>query len=269
MGHRHDVYRYGIYIEHELKCAGKYGAKGEKRAPRKKATPEQIRKQNQWKKEKLVLRLIRANFKRGDLWVTLKFPKGTRMHGKKLKQIRKDFLKMLRKEYGKRNQILKYICRLEIGELGGPHIHIIVNKLNKGTADVLQEIWEQFGKYLFYTPLYEDGDFKDLAHYITKPLTEGEIEGQLTLFGEEEDRKTFSAYSHSKNLELPEKETKEYKRRTIRKLVENGPEPAPGYYIDQDSIRHGINPYTGITYYYYTEIKLNRRVREKWKEGSG
>ena len=52
MAHRHDVYRYGKYIEHEIKYNGRYGAKGEKRAPRKKATPEQIQKQNQYNKEK-------------------------------------------------------------------------------------------------------------------------------------------------------------------------------------------------------------------------
>ena len=54
MAHRHDVYRYGPgekYIEHEIKCAGRYGAKGEKRAQKKKATPEQIKKQNQWNRE--------------------------------------------------------------------------------------------------------------------------------------------------------------------------------------------------------------------------
>ena len=156
MAYRKDVYRYGKYTEYEFKFKGKYGAKGEKRAPKQKATPEQIRKQNQWKKEKLVLRLIRANFTYGDLWVTLKFPKGTRMRGSELKEVRREFLKALRKEYKKRKQPLKYICRLEIGELGGPHIHMILNRFRdaSGTAEVVQQIWQEFGKYLHYTPLY-------------------------------------------------------------------------------------------------------------------
>ena len=271
MAHRKDVYKYGKYIEYEFKCEGNFGCKGEPRAPKRKATPEQIKKQNQWRKEKHVLRLIRCNFGRGDLWTTLKFPRGTRLTGKELKQIRKDFLKELRAAYGKRKQKLKYICRLEIGENGGPHIHIIVNRLAQlsgapTTAEVIQEIWEHYGKYLNYTPLYEEGDFKDLAAYITKPLKE-EIAGQLTLFGGEEDRKIFSAYSHSKNLVVPEKEPHEYKRRTIRKLIENGPTPTPGYYIDRDSILYGKNPYTGETYYYYTEIRLGEQVEDIWKEG--
>lgn len=261
MAYREDVYRYGTgkkYIEHEIKYTGKCGAKGEKRGPREKATPEQMKKQNQWKKEKLVLRLIRENFGYGDLWTTLKFPKGTRMTGKEMREIRKKFLKELRAAYGKRKTPLKYICRLEIGENGGPHMHIITNRIDEGegAAEVIQKIWSRYGKYLYFTPLYEEGDFKDLAHYITKPLKEDAIAGQMTLFGQEEDRSIFSAYSNSKNLTRPEVEQHEYKRRTVRKLVEEGPKPAPGYYIDRDSIRCGINPYTGMSYYYYTEIRV-------------
>ena len=36
--------------ETEIHWAGKYGAKGEKRDPKEKATPDQVRRQNQWKK---------------------------------------------------------------------------------------------------------------------------------------------------------------------------------------------------------------------------
>lgn len=274
MAYRKDIYRYGPggkYIEYEFKFLGECGAKGEKRGPKRKATPEQMRRQNQWKKEKLVLRLIRGNFGRGDLWITLKFPRGTRMSGKGLKKIREDFLEDLRAAYKKRKTKLKYICRLEIGENGGPHIHIIVNRLNNspGAAEVIHEIWQKYGKHLNYTPLYEEGDYKDLAYYITKPLKDEEIAGQLTLFGEEEDRKTFSAYSHSKNLILPEKEPHKYSHWTMRKLLEDGPKPTPGYYIDRDSIRCGKNPYTGESYYYYTEIRLGRQIEEKWKDGDG
>ena len=50
MAHRKMVYRYGPggdkYTEYEFKFVGRFGAKGEKRGPRKRATPEQIRKQN-------------------------------------------------------------------------------------------------------------------------------------------------------------------------------------------------------------------------------
>lgn len=270
MAHRHDVYQYGRYIEHEYKCAGKYGAKGEKRADKKKATPEQMKKQNQWQKERTVLRKLRCNFEAGDLWVTLKFPKGTRLTGEELRGIWKKFYAEIKKAYKKRGAVLKFIYRMEIGERGGAHIHMAVNRLDgtPGTAEVITGIWKQFGKFLNYTPLYEEGNFEELAAYITKPLKE-EISGQLTLFGGEEERKTFSAYNCSRNLKMPEKETHVYKRRTIRNLVENGPKPTEGYYIDKNSIFYGTNPCTGMTYYYYTEIMLDKRTEERWGESSG
>lgn len=268
MAHRHDVYRYGPgkkYIEHEFKCKGKYGAKGEHRAPKKKATPEQIRKQNQWKKEKRVLRKMRENFLPGDLWITLKFPKGTRMSGKKVMKIEGVFFRKLRGKYKSRGVVMKYMYRIEIGERGGIHMHVLLNRLEgkPWTAEVVQECWEKLtGGHINFTPVYEQGNFSDLADYLVKEPTE-EIAGQLTLFGSEEDRKIFSKYGCSRNLKEPEKEEHTYKHRTIRKLVENGPTPAPGYYIDQDSIRYGVNPFTGMTYYYYTEIRLNTEIRGK------
>lgn len=261
MAHRHDVYRYGPgkkYIEHEYKCKGRYGANGEKRAPKKKVTPEQIRKQNQWKKEKEVLRVMRENFGEGDLWATLKLPKGTRMGKEKILDIRDKFFRKLRDRYKSRKQALKYMYRIEIGERGGIHIHLLINRLDgkPWTAEVVSRIWEELaGGHVHYTPVYEQGGMKELADYLTKPVKE-EITGQLTLFGTEEEQKIFSKYGCSRSLKRPEKETHEYKRRTIRRLVENGPEPTPGYYIDQDSVRYGTNPFTGMTYYYYTEIKL-------------
>lgn len=260
--HREDVYRYGKndkYIEYEYKTVGKYGAKGEKRAPRKKATPEQIEKQNQRNKEKRVLRKMRSNFEPGDLWITLKFPKGTRLPVEDVKKCKDGFLRGIRAEYKKRKQACKYMYRLEIGERGGIHMHILLNRLDgtPGTAEIVQTIWHRItGGHVHYTPAYEEGGFRELAEYLVKKNTE-EISGQLTLFGGEEECKIFSRYGCSKNLIEPQPEVHEYKRRTIRKLVENGPEPTPGYYIDQDSIRYGANPYNGMTYYYYTEIRLH------------
>lgn len=270
MAYRHDTYKYKNkkIIEHEFKYAGRYGAKGEKRAQRKKATPEQMKKQNQYNREKLVLRKMRNNFKRGDLWITLKLKKGERASAQEILKIREKFLRQLRGVYKKRGRALKYMCRIEIGERGGIHIHILVNRIKgtPGTAEVISQIWGRLtGGHVNYTPVYEEGHFKDLADYLVKKPKE-EITGQLTLFGTEEERKIFSEYTCSKNLELPEKETHDYKHWTLRKLIENGPEPKPGYYIDRDSIRHGVNPYTGMSYYYYTEIRLERDAGEIRRE---
>lgn len=107
---------------------------------------------------------------------------------------------------------------------------------------------------MYYTNIYEQGGYEALAEYITKKPDE-EMEGQLSLFPEE-DRKAFRTYSSSRNLVRPEPERKHYARRTLRKLFEEGPTPTPGFCIDKNSIIYGINPYTGMSYYRYTEVKL-------------
>ena len=55
----------------------------------------------------------------------------------------------------------------------------------------------------------------------------------------------------------------------MRRLIEEGPKPREGYYIDKNSIRTGINRYTGKSYYQYTEIKLNNRWETVEKENCG
>lgn len=52
---------------------------------------------------------------------------------------------------------------------------------------------------------------------------------------------------------------KKYSHWTMRKVISEGPQPQPGYYIDKNSIRSGINRYTGMGYYCYTEIKVSNR----------
>ena len=67
----------------------------------------------------------------------------------------------------------------------------------------------------------------------------------------------------------PEPERKVYSQRTVRKLVEQvmktgQPVPTEGYYIDRDSIRCGVNPYTGMSYLHYTECRIKElRHREE------
>ena len=163
---------------------------------------------------------------------------------------------------------MKFVYRIEVGERGGIHFHVLMNRLDgtPGTAEIVSEVRNRLtdGR-VNYEPVYEGDYFKSLANYIVKEPTE-EITGQMTLFGEEEETKIFVKYDCSRNLKMPEKETHKYKRRTVRKLIENGPEPQPGYYIDRDSIRHGVNPYTGMSYYYYTEIRLERDAGEIRRE---
>lgn len=263
-------YYMNKWIEHEFHYAGKYGAKGEKRADKIKASLEQIQKQNQWIRINHIRRLMMLNFRQGDLWTTFKYPAGYRPA---VKDAVEDFRKLrtnVRRVYKKAGQAFKYIYRMEIGERGGIHTHMLVNRLwgaDIHTDTLLEEKWSEILKkrigkgtrtegLVDYKSAYETGGFKDLAEYISKkPQKDSQIEGQLSLF-EEPERKKLLAVQTSRNLIQPEAEVKKYSHWTVRRLVNHGPEPSPGYYIDPDSIVSGTNPYTGMSYYYYTEVRL-------------
>lgn len=246
-----DTWYFKNSIEREYKFAGRYGAKGERRREKKKPTPEQIQNQNQRNREKNMRRLIKANFSEGDCWITLKYSKGTRKEVQEVKKDLQKFIRSLRRNYKKRDVDLKYISRMEIGARGGIHIHMIVNRID-GCDKLIQSLWEH-GR-VNYQLIYERGGFKDLAEYIVKKPDEKQ-DGQLSLF-EEQDRNQLIKYSCSRNLIRPEPERKEYRRRTVRKIIEEGPTPEPGFYIDKNSIVSGVNPFTGMSYLHYTEVRI-------------
>ncbi|MBR3762219.1 MAG: hypothetical protein IKK59_05695 [Lachnospiraceae bacterium] len=260
MAYRKLKYLLGDVIETEIKYSGKYGAKGEKRAPKKKATPEQIKKQNLWKKINHLRRLIILNFIPYDFFCTLKYPRGTRKPIEEVERDVRDFIDRLRAPYKRAQVPLKYIYRIEIGKRGGIHVHIIIKRLPKNGDRLIQEKWKA-GRVNF-TNLYDSGGYQDLAEYMGKEPPE-EMEGQLSLFSES-DKKRLRSYVPSRNLEKPVPEVKEYKRRTVQKILVEGPEPSEGFYIDKGSIRQGLNPYTGYSYLYYTEYRLGK---VPWGEG--
>ncbi|SFA87954.1 hypothetical protein SAMN05216249_10474 [Acetitomaculum ruminis DSM 5522] len=249
-----DTWTFKESVEYEFKWAGQYGAKGEKRQKKLKATPDQIKKQNQYQKEKKIRRLIKANFKEHDFWCCLKYPKGTR---KPLDEVKKDlakFLRRLRRDYKKKDNDLKFIYRVEIGSRGGIHIHFLCNRTkgDPATDIIIQSAWE-YGRVNFQT-LYDSGGYDNLAKYIVKKPNDEQDE-QMSMFPEEE-KKELVKYSSSRNLIRPEPERKIYKRWTLKKVINEGIKPREGYYIDKDSIVQGVNPYTGFSYLQYTEVKI-------------
>lgn len=256
--YRQDIWRFRNSNEYEIKYKGRYGAKGEKRSPRRKATREQIKKQNQLKREKDVRRIIKANFNLNDLWVTLKYGEGERPHASEVADDLRRFKNNMRLSYKNRGQMFKFIQRVEIGKHGGIHVHILVNRIRgePATDELIMKFWnpKRPSGGMNLTPLYQKGDYKNLANYIVKEPDEEQYE-QLSLFPVEE-RKQLIRYSTSRNLIRPQPETKEYTRRTVRKIIENGIEPAPGFYIDEESVDIGINPYTGMSYIHYTELRI-------------
>ena len=256
MAYKVDIWRFKDSTEYEYKYAGRYGAAGERRAKRKKATPEQVRQQNKRNRETRMRRLIKANFRGSDLWVTLKYPAGTK---KSIAEVSADitrFIRKLKRRYAGSGHALKYICRIEIGKKGGIHAHLIANRVS-GSDLMIKDAWSH--GYINITPMYEAGDFRALAEYIVK---EPPDDGQMT-FLDDEEKKKVTRYSSSRNLVRPVPETKEYKRRTVERLIRNGIEPSAGHYIDTDSIVSGTNPYTGMSYLYYTEIRIKKERRDR------
>lgn len=268
MAYVRDKYVFPNSNEYEYKYYGRYGAPGEKRGKKKKPTPDQIRRQNQTNRELRMRRLIKLNFFPDDIWATLKYPEGTR---KPLGEVLKDFricIDRLRRWYKKRGAILKYIYRIEIGKRGGIHIHILINRIrgDPATELLLEDAWEQGAVYR--TSIKEYGGYHLLGNYIVKQPDE-EIMEQLSLFSDNE-KKQLIRYGRSRNLKEPRPRRSRASHWTMRRLLQEGPRPKPGYYIDQDSIVSGVNPYTGMSYYRYTEVRIHPiRGRDRPQEGGG
>lgn len=210
---------------------GRYGAPGCKRKPKKKATPEDIERQNQRNRARKVQRIILANFREGGWHLVLTYRKGEhpgRME--EAKRQRKKFFADMRKAYRKAGYEFKFVCVTELGKRGAVHHHLIIEdiateKLN--TKKMVMESWKYGGRHL--TPLYEEGEFEELADYLTKEQ------------GKE------CNYTRSRNLIVPQP----VKEKVYRRKWDGEPQPEEGYYVIKDSVVNGINPVTGRPYQHY------------------
>lgn len=258
MPYTENIWTFRRSIEHEFGFSGNNGAKGEKRRKKHKPTPEQVKRQNQINKENRMRRLIKANFDVDDYWCTLKYPAGSRPGIDRVKKDFKNFTKKMQYAYKKYNQEYKYIYRMEVGKRGGVHIHIIINRIRDGPATdkLIRDKWVTHK--VNYQQLDINEDYDALAKYIVK---EYEDDAQLSLF-DIPDRKKLVRYDGSRNLIRPKPVKKIFKRRTMRKILEEGPKPTKGFYIDTDSIKQGVNPYTGRSFLKYTEIRIRGKLDE-------
>lgn len=251
-----------------LQYAGDHGAKGEKRAPKQKATKEQIKKQNQINRANRVRRTIKLNFKPDDLWCTLSYPAGTKKTIDELKKNFQSFIRTMGRRYKKAGFPLKYIYRMEVGKKGGLHIHILINRIPNADQHI-QASWKQ-GR-VWYTNIYEEGGYEALADYITKK-PDKQVEGQLSLFPEME-RDQLIRYGSSRNLIRPEdvKTVKHFSHWTLRALCsgEKEPKPSKGFIIDKASVHIGVNPFTGMSYMKYTEYRVKKSIAEGKERARG
>lgn len=236
-------YDLGRIRQIEKYYPGNYGAPGKPRGKKRNRTPEDIDRQNRTNREKKIQRLILANFKEGDWHLILSYKKDERpgSNEEAKKQIQK-FLADMRKEYKKAGYEFKYIYVTEKGKKGAWHHHLIIEDIvdhNLITTKLVQKYWK-YGHPTF-NPLYEDGEFENLAEYIVKKETKEDQEG--------------CTYSRSRNLIVPEP-TREI---IHRRRWQEEPKAPKGWYVDKNSLINGINPVTGYPYQHYTLIRLGGR----------
>lgn len=288
MAYREWIYKSPWGIEHVIQYKGAYGGKHERRADHEKVTKDQIRRQNQKNKENRVRRTIQLNFRPGDWWITLKYPRGTR---KPIEEVMEDFRRFvgtMRKQYKRRGAELKYIYRVEIGKRGGIHIHLVMNRLNDPRGDlILSDAWTRARGMTPIEDMLEDGlcpadglahldhvraegNGKELAEYLVKEQPV-ELEDGTRLTPEE--MKQTQKYGSSRNLLRPVAEVKDYNHWTMRTILNLGPDGmntkknryrTEGYAVDKDSWVNGINPYTGLSYLCYMEVQIRRE--NKWMQ---
>lgn len=224
---------------------GRYGAPGEKREKKKAITPELIRKRNQWNKERRARHKLKTWFQENDYLVLFTYKKEERPPD--MGKAKKDFQKAMRevrREFIKRGYELRWMRNIEVGPKGAWHIHIVVNRIPDCDL-ILKRAWKH-GRATF-KHLYEEGDFAELAGYITKtPETANRYKEKLIE----------TSYSSSRNLPVSEPKKKELVRWPKK------PKEKKGYYIDKQTYYEGINRVTGCKYRYYTLLPLepHRRI---------
>lgn len=223
----------------------------------KKATPEEIERWNRAKRRKAVRLLIEANFKKGDPWVCLKYKKGTRKNAREVSKDLSEFCRKMRIAYKKNKQAFKWIARIEVGQLGGIHVHLICNTFKGDGFSLITGTWASISPEASRAnveALDDNPDREQLADYITKEADKDD--DQYHLPGTIEDRRAVLRIRSSRNLIRPEPEKTPLTRRQFAKLMTEGPKPAKGYAIIPDSVRRGENPVTGMPYIRWKEIRI-------------
>lgn len=214
-----------------------------KRSGRKQLTPEEMDKINELNAARKLRLKINANFKKGDPYITLTYRKDCRPNADEVKKnILKPFFDKLRAYYKKQGTTLKYIIVTEY-ENKAIHHHLIVNDVDN-IEKVINNLWV-YGRPN-YKYLDGTGQYKDLADYLIKETSKTYRKNKL------EGKGAKQRYSCSKNLIIPEPQTEVVK--ASKWLAD--PKPIKGYYVDQDTIFNGIDPFTGREYQKYTLVEI-------------
>ena len=230
--------------------SGKYGAPGMARAEKKKPTPEEMAKQNHWKRCRDLRRLIELNFGPGDWHVTLTCEKEKRPNKEEAPKVIRKFLGKLRQEYKKQEWELKYVISCEIGDRGAVHWHMVLNNEHNERTDaakLIRENWTRGRPY--FSNMDETGEYERLADYMVKAAARRIDKGETV---------EKMSYSRSRNLKKPV-ERREKVRATTWKKEPRIPE---GWELVPGSLVNGMNKFNNLPYQHYVI-----RRKEKGKDG--
>lgn len=239
--YRETICKLGDDVIEVRRSAGLFGGPGKRRKAKSNKTTAERKKHNAKTRARYIQRLLLHNFKPGDLHVTLQYRKDDRpeTYEEGMERLR-AFLKRLRKYYKDRGHILKYIGVTERGKRRAVlHHHIVIEAIDDNVLHTLPAIAKCWGGYTKASVMYEDGNFEQLAEYLTK--SEGKEDG------------SGASYIRSRSLEEPQPE----KRIVFRKTWNKDPEVPPGWYLVKESLINGVNQHSGKPYQRY----LLRRIK--------
>lgn len=166
------------------------GSRGAVRSGRKKLSSDAQRRMNlkyAWQKLEL---LIAANFKRGDLWITLTYDDAHLPASRKEAAARvQAFFDRLRKLRRRKGRDLRYLyCTEHKHGDGRWHHHVLIDRTGKDFADVLAA-WGQGAVDIRTVRITKTKHFESLARYMCK---------------EARDKVGHRLWSGSRNLRRPE-----------------------------------------------------------------
>ena len=215
------------------------GRPAKHRGKKKKATPEDIQRNNERRAARKLNLKICANFRPGDYHLVLTYKREMRLPEEAAKKELARFFRGLREDYRKVGHELKYIATTEYKSVAIHH-HVILNRI-PGGEEMVRRRWGR-GRPRF-TQLDDTGDYIQLAEYFLKETKRSREKGE---------RKGQQAYTCSRNLVMPKK-----KERHIRAKDFRQPRIPDGYEMLKGSFEDYITP-TGYRHQYYTLIKTRR-----------
>ena len=222
--------------------------KGSKRAQRVNPTPEKVKEINQRIAERDLAMRLNYNFEGGDIHAVMTYA-NIPSHEEANKALDK-FMRDCRREMKKEGKIFKAITATEYRH-SRIHHHVICNFRN---FDKLAKLWKK--GYVKMAILDDSGDYRRLASYIIK---------ETSKTFRDPDAFSKRRYNCTRSVVMPVSKIEEV---SASWLIEE-PKPVKDYYIDIDSIYHGMNPFTERPYVEYVMISNNAAAPRivSWKRG--